>query len=70
MFNFLSFVFFQDEDYVIIIIEAAEKPDRFSIDGGKTIINASESINPATSKNGDYVYEDNKIKFIGNCYYE
>ena len=45
-----------------------ELPDRFTIDGGKTFINATVGgIDPTTAKNGDWEWDNvnNKIKFIG-----
>jgi hypothetical protein len=59
---------FQSEDYIFVELNVFEAPDRFTIDGGNSFINATVGgIDPSTAKNGDWEWDNanNKIKFIG-----
>ena len=42
-------------------------PDRFSIDGGETFVNATASLDPANATFGDWEWDNanNEIKFMG-----
>ena len=60
-------IFFQANDYVIVRLNVTQFPDRFSIDGGQTFVNATSSLDPANATFGDWEWDNinKEIKFIG-----
>ena len=60
-------IFIQANDYVIVRLNVTQFPDRFSIDGGQTFVNATPSLDPANATFGDWEWDNinKEIKFIG-----
>ena len=60
-------IFFQANDYVIVRLNVTQFPDRFSIDGGQTFVNATPSLDPTNATFGDWEWDNinKEIKFIG-----
>ena len=60
-------IFFQANDYIIVRLNVTQFPDRFSIDGGQTFVNATPSLDPTNATFGDWEWDNinKEIKFIG-----
>ncbi|KAH3704517.1 hypothetical protein DPMN_079573 [Dreissena polymorpha] len=53
-----QFYDFDSDDYLFLKVDVATKPDRFSINGGATFINATDGvIDPDTAINGDWEWD-------------
>lgn len=62
------FYLLQPGDYVVMQLNLEVMPDRFSFDGGSTVINATVGgLDPETAQNGDWEWDNinKKVDFVG-----
>lgn len=62
-----DFYDFESDNYIFIRLKVRELPDRFTIDGGHTYINATTGgLDPSMAHNGDWEWDNvnNEIKFV------
>ena len=58
----------QASDYLVVRLAVEEFPDRFSIDGGNSFINATlGGLDPDNAMNGDWEWDNanSEIKYVG-----
>lgn len=58
----------QPGDYVVMQLNVEVMPDRFSFDGGNTVINATVGgLDPEIAQNGDWQWDNvnKKVDFVG-----